>query len=248
MDIPHTNWLYSLCDRYCSVYEKNKGRNTPPCKIRGIIPIILDRYKPAGSIDSHYFLQDIYVAKRVMQEKPITHFDVGSRVDGFISHLLAGLEGEVTIIDVRPLLVKIEHLNFIQANATDLKEIEDNSIESLSSLHAVEHFGLGRYGDDIDPKACFTAMRSLQRVVKKNGKLYFSVPIGRINAVYFNSHRIFKAQSILNIFDEMELVEFAYIHNYRIKTIDGKEAIHLIQNNAIPIANYDCGIFVFRKK
>ena len=74
------------------------------------------------------------------------------------------------------------------------------------------------------------------------------MPIGRINAVYFNSHRIFKAQSILNVFDEMELVEFAYIHNYQIKTIDGKEAIHLIQNKVIPIANYDCGIFVFRKK
>ena len=253
--VGYIKWIYLIpigCIHYVidivQYMKKIKEEVPPPCKIRGIIPIILDRYKPAGSIDSHYFLQDIYVAKRVMQEKPITHFDVGSRVDGFISHLLAGLEGEVTIIDVRPLLVKIEHLNFIQANATDLKEIEDNSIESLSSLHAVEHFGLGRYGDDIDPKACFTAMRSLQRVVKKNGKLYFSVPIGRINAVYFNSHRIFKAQSILNVFDEMELVEFAYIHNYQIKTIDGKEAIHLIQNKVIPIANYDCGIFVFRKK
>ena len=228
--------------------KKAKREIPPPPKIGGIIPIILDRYKPAGSIDSHYFLQDIHVAKHIMQEKPVRHFDVGSRVDGFISHLLAGLEGEVTIIDVRPMPIKIEHLNFIQANATNLKEIADNSIESLSSLHAVEHFGLGRYGDNVDPKACFTAMRSLQRVVKRNGKLYFSVPIGRTDAVYFNSHRIFKAQTILKIFDEMELEEFSYIHNYQIKTIDGKKAMHLIQNNAIAIENYDCGIFVFRKK
>lgn len=77
-----------------------QARNTGGIKIKGFIPMLLDRYKAAGTIDRHYFLQDIYVAKKVIKEQPQRHFDVGSRVDGFIAHLLAGLEGKITIIDV----------------------------------------------------------------------------------------------------------------------------------------------------
>lgn len=119
---------------------------------------------------------------------------------------------------------------------------------SLSSLHAVEHFGLGRYGDRIDPTACFTAMRSLQRVVRKGGRLYFSVPIGKKDSVYFNSHRIFSLSTILKSFDEMDLVEFSYIHDYRIQTFEGSAARALIKQGAIPIDDYDCGIFIFSKR
>ena len=68
--------------------------------------------------------------------------------------MLSGLNAKITIIDIRPLPIKVSNLKFIQANATNLDGIKDNSIESLSSLHAVEHFGLGRYGDPVDPDAC----------------------------------------------------------------------------------------------
>lgn len=123
------------------------------------------------------------MAKKIIHKQPNEHYDIGSRVDGFIAHLLSGLDAKITIIDIRPLSIQVPNLKFIQANATNLDGIEDNSIESLSSLHAVEHFGLGRYGDPIDPDACFKAMESLQRVVKQNGILYFSVPIGKTDAV-----------------------------------------------------------------
>lgn len=213
--------------------------------MRGFIPMILDRYRTDGSIDRHYFLQDIYVASKVIAASPKKHFDVGSRVDGFVAHLLAAFKGEVTIIDIRPLPIKVENLNFIQADATNLENLEDCSIESLSSLHAVEHFGLGRYGDKIDPAACFAAMKSLQRVICENGKLYFSVPIGKKDGVYFNSHRIFCPLTILKTFNELELHEFSYIHDYKIRTFAGKDAKELIKQNKLPISDYDCGIFIF---
>ena len=118
----------------------------------------------------------------------------------------------------------------------------------MSSLHAVEHFGLGRYGDPIDPNACFQAMKSLQRVIRKNGILYFSVPVGRENAVYFNAHRMFTPQKVLEVFGDMELLEFSYIHNYEVKTLVGERAKKMIRSNTVAVENYDCGIFIFCKK
>ncbi len=97
------------------------------------------------------------------------HLDVGSRLDGFIAHLLAFMEVEV--IDIRPLNINVPGLRFTLGDATVLERKSD-SVESLSSLHAVEHFGLGRYGDSIDPEACFKAMRSFARVLKPGGVLY----------------------------------------------------------------------------
>lgn len=225
----------------------NFACNRQVIPIRGLVPMILDRYRADGNIDRHYFLQDIYVAQKVIETAPERHFDVGSRVDGFVAHLLSAFRSEVTIIDIRPLTVEVKNLNFIQADATNLGSLKDCSIESISSLHAVEHFGLGRYGDKVDPTACFAAMKSLQRVVQKEGKLYFSVPIGKRDAVYFNSHRVFCPLTILKVFNELELQEFSYIHDFKINTFVGEEAKNVIHQNKLFISDYDCGIFIFTK-
>ncbi len=163
--------------------------------IAGIIPIIGDNHAAAGGIDSHYFLQDIYMAKKILENNPQDHYDIGSRVDGFISHLLCN-NIHITMIDIRPLPRKVEGLSFLQGDATNLSRIETESIDSLSSLHAVEHFGLSRYGGDIDTDASMKAMKEMMRVIKKGGYLYFSVPISYKNGIYYNSHRVFKPSYI----------------------------------------------------
>ena len=130
-----------------------------------------DRYENAGAMDEHYYLQDIYMAHKIFESAPEEHYDIGSRVDGFISHLLS-FRKNITLIDIRPLetLAKVEGIKFLCADATDLKGIPDNSIESISSLHAIEHFGLGRYGDPIDPSAWKKSLHSMARVLVRGGQ------------------------------------------------------------------------------
>lgn len=147
----------------------------------------------AGRLDEHYFLQDIWMAKQVISNCSGEHYDIGSRVDGFIAHLLS-MDIDVTLIDIRSLDIEVGNLKFVQGDATNLSSISDKSISSLSSLHAVEHFGLGRYGDEIDPAAWKKVLHSFNRVLKKDGLLYLSVPIGEKNHVIFNAHRIFAPQ------------------------------------------------------
>ncbi|WP_235852458.1 DUF268 domain-containing protein [Helicobacter vulpis] len=89
--------------------------------------------------------------------------------------------------------------------------MDDQSVESLSALCSVEHFGLGRYGDPIDPDGWRKALKSFQRVLKPGGKLYLSVPVGKENRVCFNAHRIFHPSTIIETLDQMQIKEMSYI-------------------------------------
>lgn len=126
----------------------------------------------------NYFWQDLWAARKIIKSGVKEHFDIGSRLDGFIAHLLAS-DIDVTMIDVREFPEKIEHMKTIVDDATKLRQIDDESIESMSALCSLEHFGLGRYGDMINPEACFQCFENMQRKLKKGGKLYLSLPIGR---------------------------------------------------------------------
>lgn len=175
-------------------------------------PIIDDKYANAGTA-SNYFWQDLWAARLIYNNCPNEHFDIGSRLDGFIAHVLSyGIP--VNMIDIRPFPTEIYGLKTIVDDATYLKQFEDNSIESLSALCSLEHFGLGRYGDPIDPEACFKCFASIQKKMKKGGKLYISVPIGK-ERLEFNAHRIFYTRTIIESFNQCRLLEFSC-------TADGK--------------------------
>jgi hypothetical protein len=222
-----------------------KSSGLPSCNERSrtihkccLHPVLSDFHEQAGQACGHYFHQDLWAAKKIFAAKPVKHIDIGSRIDGFIAHLLVFMP--VEMIDIRPLKSRIPGLSFVQEDATTLTLFRDNEIESISSLHAAEHFGLGRYGDTVDPDACFKAMRSMARVLKFNGRLYFSVPIG-IERVEFNAHRVISPQTVLDIFDDLSLVSFA--------AIDDKGDFHSPASpEEFSNSNYACGLFEFTKK
>ena len=81
---------------------------------------------------------------------------------------------------------RLRVLRHIPAKVTNLSHLDD-SVESLSYLHTMEHIGLGRYGDPIDPLGYLKGMNELQRVLKPGGKLYLSVLIGQ-ERVEFNAY------------------------------------------------------------
>jgi SAM-dependent methyltransferase len=132
----------------------------------------------------------------------------------------------------------LDNLHFIQSDATDMNDFSDDSLDSISSLNVAEHFGLGRYGDQIDPRGSVKFMRSLQRVLAPEGKLYFSVPIGK-ERVEFNAHRVFSPDTVLSTFDELELISFAAI-------IDGNLNMSVTPEELGDKEDgYNCGLFEF---
>ena len=199
-----------------------------------------DKYACAGTPSQHYFAQDIWGANKVFHNKPDSHYDIGSSLNGFIAHLLAFRE--VNYIDIRPLPYEIPGLHFVQGDATNLCGFEDGTMESISCFHAMEHFGLGRYGDRVDPDAYKRAAESIQRVLRKEGHLYLGVPVGPSDRLVFNAHRIFSISTILSLFDKMKLQDIAIVEP------DGVCAKHIEARNFQEIRDYSCGLFEFIKE
>ena len=151
-------------------------------------PVLADATSQAGRAQGHYFHQDLWAARKLIDTRPSGHVDVGSRIDGFVAHLLAaGLT--VTVVDLRPLIAPVEGLRFVRDDAMSMRSFDDGSIASLSCLHALEHFGLGRYGDPIDPLGWERACDAFSRILHEGGRLLVSVPVGR-ERTEFNADRV----------------------------------------------------------
>jgi len=217
----------------------NKRVNFRPNK-KYSYPICWDKGDQAGNIGS-YFYQDLWAAKKIFVAQPEEHYDIGSRVDGFIAHLLS-FRKNIKLLDIRPLESKISGVDFIQCDATNLDNIPDNSIESLSALCSLEHFGLGRYGDPIDPEACFKCFAAIQKKIKKNGKIYISLPVGKEH-IEFNAHRVFYAETIVRAFDGMVLEEYSTTFG---ENIDYNVDVHAHDEVTAKGGNL-FGLFVFKK-
>lgn len=164
--------------------------------------------KSAGTADGHYFWQDLICARWIFEKSPKNHLDVGSRIDGFIAHLLTFMD--VTLFDIRNIQNVIPGLKFAMADVqTSIHEYIE-AFDSVSSLHAIEHFGLGRYGDSLSTEGHINGLINISMCVKKGGYLYLSFPVGK-NEIHFNAQRVLKPDWPLRILTGFSVEEVVLI-------------------------------------
>jgi SAM-dependent methyltransferase len=159
-------------------------------------------------IEPTYFYQDSWAFDLIVKAKPRSHIDIGSH------HKYVALLSKVvplTMVDLRPLSLEMESIKFVQGTILDLP-FPDGSIESLSSLCVIEHIGLGRYGDPLDPLGSLKACNELARVIKPGGNLYISVPVEDNPKTYFNAHRSFNEDLFLSQFSDFTVRDKAYVY------------------------------------
>ena len=203
--------------------------------------VLSDYEDKAGNVKGQYFHQDLLVANFIYKNNPSRHIDVGSRIDGFVAHVAS--YREVEVLDVRPLENSThKNIKFIKANLMDPQDL--GKTDSLSCLHAIEHFGLGRYNDPIDVDGYKKGIANLVNMVNKGGHLYISFPIGQNDEVHFNAHRVFHPNSIFkhsSIKQNMKLIRFDYVDDEGYLHTDIK--IQDVNVNT----KYGCGIYTFKK-
>ena len=209
-------------------------------------PCLHDRYEEGGSTKNEYFWQDLVVARWIFEAQPLRHVDVGSRVDGFVAHVASFREIEV--FDVRPITTQIQGIVFKQANVMTLNtELAGSGYcDSLSCLHAIEHFGLGRYGDPINPLGYESGIANMAKLLKPGGRFYLSTPVGK-ERVEFNANRIFAPSTIIQCAESNDL----RIH--QLMVIGAGGAVREVQPtqsvyDQLSKENYNLAIFVFTKQ
>jgi predicted SAM-dependent methyltransferase len=117
--------------------------------------------------------------------------------------------------------------------------------DSLSCLHALEHFGLGRYGDKIDYQGHKRGWNNLYKILKKGGKLYFSVPIGT-QRIEFNAHRVFSMDYLLKMIEgRYKIDSFSYVNDAGDLVKNAELNDDLVKTNFS--CHYGCGIFELTK-
>ncbi len=103
--------------------------------------------------------------------------------------MLAGYK--VTTLDVRPRDSRLENETIVTSDAKKL-DIPSDSFDMVVSLCTLEHFGLGRYGDEFDLDGDKKAFNEMIRVLKPGGRLVFSTTVTRSTpSLAFNAHRIY---------------------------------------------------------
>lgn len=215
---------------------QNKNNQRFSLKIKDFYPQVLDKTRTTG-FDRHYVYHTAWAARKVQEINPQKHIDIASSL--YFPAIVSAFV-PVDFYDYRPAEIELSGLTSNHADLLNL-HFSDNSIESISCMHTIEHVGLGRYGDPIDPMGDIKAINELQRVTAKGGSILFVTPVG-IPKIEFNAHRIYSYEQIMNYFNECELVEFSLI----------PEHVGGIVKNANPelvkSGSYDCGCFWFKKK
>ena len=202
-------------------------------------PQIKDKTIKTG-FDRHYVYHTSWAARKVKEISPIKHVDISSSLYfcGIVSAFVP-----VDFYDYRPADLILSNLQSRAGNLLKLP-FETNSVHSISCMHTIEHIGLGRYGDEIDPNADLKAISELVRVTAPKGNILFVTPVGSKAKIEFNAHRIYTLSQILSYFKDCDLKEFSLIPE---KDNAGGIIINASELN-LKDERYACGCFWFIKK
>lgn len=110
----------------------------------------------------------------------------------------------VTTVDYNPPVSESDQIRCV---GVDQFEKESFKYDVLISFSSLEHDGLGRYGDPIDPEADLKRMRSYLDIMKPDGLFFLGVPCGQ-DTLYWNAHRIYGRIRFPMLTEHWDAVDF----------------------------------------
>jgi hypothetical protein len=147
----------------------------------------------------------------------------------------------IEVIDIRSIPNSSRNTTFTQMDFIRRLSIKTSS---LSCLHSIDQFGLGRYGDPINPQRHIQGFINLVGGLEPGGKHYISYPIGSKERVEFNSHRVFDPKSIFTwpAVEKLELMDFSWVDD----NCDFHPSSKPSEEFSAEL-NYVCGIYTFKR-
>lgn len=133
--------------------------------------------------------------------------DIGCQMGHFPAmQLVAGIE-RCTVFEVRPTEANDPRVEVRVQDLTYAQDLE-SEFDLVTCLSTIEHIGLGRYGDPIDPWGDIKMAANLSRLLCPGGIILLSFPVGRGTVVY-NMHRIYSRYRAARLFGELKMIGWA---------------------------------------
>jgi hypothetical protein len=108
-----------------------------------------------------------------------------------------------TTIDYNRIVSKDERLS---TKTVEEFEMNPEVFSYAISISSIEHSGLGRYGDALDPDGDIKSMKWLKTVVRKGGILFLSVPVSK-DEVCFNDYRQYGPARLPKLINDWRLIK-----------------------------------------
>ena len=124
----------------------------------------------------------------------------------WIESILLNFNNIVTTVEYNVPSVEYNNLNAI--SYWDFQK-STNVYDCIITYSSIEHSGLGRYGDPLDPDGDIKTMQDIHKNLISNGTLIWGAPAGH-DAIVWNAHRIYgniRMPLLFRGFNELEWID-----------------------------------------
>ncbi|CAI2353988.1 unnamed protein product [Caenorhabditis sp. 36 PRJEB53466] len=116
---------------------------------------------------------------------------------------------ETLTVEYSPIEIQKEYQNrmsaILPAEFVENWKKYEGTFDFAASFSSIEHSGLGRFGDPIDPIGDLREMLKIKCLLKPGGLLFLGFPLGT-DSLQFNAHRIYGSVRLAMIFFGFEWI------------------------------------------
>ena len=124
-----------------------------------------------------------------------------SSISPWVEHVLRS-EGatHVTTVDYNEPIV-CSGIDWIKSKSVSEFSTEVGKYDLLVSFSGIEHSGLGRYGDPINPDGDIEAVAQMQKALAPGGFLLLAIPTSATSSVQGDAHRIYGRDRLVQMLE-----------------------------------------------
>tara|TARA_B100000161_G_scaffold168084_1_gene120268 strand:+ start:1517 stop:2278 length:762 start_codon:yes stop_codon:yes gene_type:complete len=127
---------------------------------------------------------------------------VGSETP-WIEAILLNMSNKVTTIEYNVPSINFEDIELQCKDYFNHFDKNTEIYDAIVTFSSIEHSGLGRYGDPLDPNGDIKTMNNIYKNLSEDGLVIWGAPVGK-DAVTWNAHRIYGPNRLPLIFNNFK--------------------------------------------